>query len=74
MIDKKELKLLMTRVAKGEVSEKDAERYIKMYKTSQKKPSQQKTAGHEEVADKEGVLAKPRPKNAHKRKKQHGKK
>ena len=37
-MNNKELKKLMTRVAKGEVSEKEAESLIKSKKVSQKRP------------------------------------
>ena len=40
-MDKKELKLIMTQVAKGEISEKEAELLIKPEKTAQKEPVQE---------------------------------
>ena len=74
-------KRLMTRVAKGEISEKEAQDLIKTEKTPQDKPvkeksskqgdNQQKTIkSGQRDADKAGDLAKPSSRtNTHKRKK-----
>ncbi len=59
-MDNRERKQLWTRVAKGEITEKEAQDIEKVKKTPQKRSQAQKTKG--------------KKKDAHKRKKSNGKK